>query len=144
MRLLGIDHGIKRIGLAVSDSSGLIAREYRIITRKSKAEDFALINEIVEQEGIEALVVGLPTNFEAHEGQYSQADTVRTWVERLTAVVDRPVVYWDEQLSSADARDLARSKRRKPTDPIDDLAARIILQSYLDAVRDGMAAPPDI
>ena len=113
MRLLGIDHGIKRIGLAVSDSSGLIAREYRIITRKSKAEDFALINEIVEQEGIEALVVGLPTNFEAHEGQYSQADTVRTWVQRLTAVVDRPVVYWDEQLSSADARDLARSKRRK-------------------------------
>ena len=142
MRLLGIDHGSKRIGLAVSDASGLIARELVILKRKSKAEDFARINNLAQQERIEGIVVGLPTNYEAHEGQHSQADTVRTWVEKLAETTDLPIILWDEQLSSADAREIARTKRRKPSDPIDDLAARVILQSYLDAVRDGLAEPP--
>jgi putative Holliday junction resolvase len=142
VRLLGIDHGTKRIGLAVCDTSGLIARELTILKRKSKAEDFARISHILQQERIEAIVVGIPTNYEAHEGQYSQADTVRLWVERLAETTSLPIILWDEQLSSADARELARSKRRKPTDPIDDLAARVILQSYLDAVRDGLAQLP--
>lgn len=141
-RLLGIDHGLKRIGLAVSDASGLVARELTVIKRKSKAEDFAKINHIAAEQRVIALVVGLPTNYEAAPGTHTQADTVRLWVERLRETTTLPVVLWDEQLSSEDARELARQKRRKPTEPIDDLAARVILQSYLDAVRDGMAAPP--
>lgn len=141
-RLLGIDHGLKRIGLAVSDASGLVARELTVIKRKSKAEDFAKINHIAAEQRVIALVVGLPTNYEAAPGTHTQADTVRLWVERLRETTTLPVVLWDEQLSSEDARELARHQRRKPTEPIDDLAARVILQSYLDAVRDGMAAPP--
>ena len=141
-RLLGIDHGLKRIGLAVSDASGLVARELTVIKRKSKAEDFAKINHIAAEQQVIALVVGLPTNYEAAPGSHTQADTVRLWVERLRETTTLPVVLWDEQLSSEDARELARHQRRKPTEPIDDLAARVILQSYLDAVRDGMAAPP--
>ncbi len=141
-RLLGIDHGLKRIGLAVSDASGLVARELTIIKRKSKAEDFARINHIAAEQRVIALVVGLPTNYEAAPGKHTQADTVRLWVERLRETTALPVVLWDEQLSSEDARELARQQRRKPTEPIDDLAARVILQSYLDAVRDGLAAPP--
>jgi putative holliday junction resolvase len=144
MRVLGIDHGSRRIGLAVSDASGLVARELAIIRRKSKAEDFARIRQIVHDEHIEAIVVGIPTNYEARAGQHSQAETVRKWVEQLAEHIDLPLVLWDEQLSSADARELSRSKRRKPSDPIDDLAARVILQSYLDAVRDGLADPPDL
>ncbi len=144
MKLLGIDHGSKRLGLAVSDASALLARELTILRRKSKAEDFARLQQIIQQERIEAIVVGVPTNYEAHEGQHSQADTVRRWVEHLTGAIDLPVVLWDEQLSSADARELARNKRRKPADPIDDLAARVILQSYLDAVRDGLAELPQL
>lgn len=144
MKLLGIDHGSKRLGLAVSDASALLARELTILRRKSKAEDFARLQQIIQQERIEAIVVGVPTNYEAHEGQHSQADTVRRWVEHLTGAIDLPVVLWDEQLSSADARELARTKRRKPADPIDDLAARVILQSYLDAVRDGLAELPQL
>jgi RNase H-fold protein (predicted Holliday junction resolvase) len=59
-----------------------------------------------------------------HPGQQSQADEVKAWVESLAKQVSLPLVLWDEQLSSADARELARSKRRKPSDPIDDPAAR--------------------
>ncbi|MBZ0301928.1 MAG: Holliday junction resolvase RuvX [Anaerolineae bacterium] len=142
MRFLGIDHGTKRIGLAVSDASGLIARELTILKRASKTEDFARLGQIIRQEHIEAIIVGAPTNYEAHPGQYSQADTVKNWVALLAETTPLPIVLWDEQLSSADARELARSKRRKPTDPIDDLAARVILQSYLDALRDGLADLP--
>lgn len=142
MKLLGIDHGLRRIGLATCDPSGLIARELTIIQRRSKAEDFEKINTIIQQERIEGVVVGIPTNYEAHEGQQSQAKSVMKWVNQLTEAIEVPVALWDEQLSSADARELARSKKRKPTDPIDDLAARVILQSYIDAVRDGLAQLP--
>lgn len=141
MRLMGIDHGLKRIGLAVSDSSGLVAREFAIIKRKSNAEDFAQIQQVVAEQRIAAFVVGLPSN-EDRPGQHSQADTVQRWVERFSAVIPLPVILWDEQLSSVDARELARQQRRKPRQPIDDLAARVILQSYLDAVRASLAEFP--
>jgi putative Holliday junction resolvase len=142
MKLLGIDHGSKRIGLAICDSLGMFARELMIIRRTSD-DEFARIQQIAAQEGAEGIVIGVPTNYEAHPGQQSQADEVRQWIDRLSRIVNLPLVLWDEQLSSADARDLARSKRRKPSEPIDDLAARVILQSYLDAVRDGLAKLPE-
>jgi RNase H-fold protein (predicted Holliday junction resolvase) len=56
--------------------------------------------------------------------------------------VPLPIVLWDEQLTSVDAVEIARRQRRKREAPIDDLAARVMLQSYLDALRDGLAAPP--
>jgi putative Holliday junction resolvase len=142
MRLLGLDHGSKRLGLAISDPLGMFARELTIIKRTTDEDDFARIRQIVTQEAVEGIVIGVPTNYEARPGQQSQADEVRQWVEALGKQVSLPLVLWDEQLSSADARELARSKRRKPSDPIDDLAARVILQSYLDALRDGLAEPP--
>lgn len=138
-RIMAIDHGIKRIGIAVSDASQLIARELVIITRKSKAQDFAEINRLAEQEGVIGFVVGLPHNPEAAEGEYTQADTVRTWTERFAQTTALPMLFWDEQLTSEDARELSIRQRRKAQDPIDDLAARVILQSYLDALRDGLA-----
>ncbi len=143
-RLLGIDHGLKRIGLAVSDFSWLVARELAVIKRQSKAEDFARITHIIGEQKVAAIIVGLPTNYEAAPGTHTQADTVRLWVERLQEFTPLPIVLWDEQLSSEDAKALARQQRRKPTQAIDDLAARVILQSYLDALRDNLAAPPPI
>lgn len=142
MKLLGIDHGSKRIGVAVCDPLGMFARELTILKRTTDDDDFARLRQMVTQEGVEAIVIGVPTNFEARPGQQSQADEVKHWVEALAKHISLPLVLWDEQLSSADARELARSKRRKPSDPIDDLAARVILQSYLDALRDGLAPPP--
>lgn len=134
-KLLGIDHGLKRIGIAVCDASRLVARELTIINRASKADDFARINTLAAQENVVGLVVGIPVNY---EGSSSQADIVKNWVRHLRKTTSLPIVLWDEQLTSEDARELARQKRRKPTAPIDDLAARIILQSYLDALRAGL------
>lgn len=140
-RLLGLDHGLKRIGVAVSDTLGLTARELCIIKRGSRAEDFARIHQIATEEAVTALVVGLP-HHDAPPDVHTQADTVRLWAERLAQAVPLPIVFWDEQLTSVDAAELARRARRRPDQPIDDLAARVMLQSYLDALRDGLATPP--
>jgi len=134
-KLMGIDHGLKRIGLAVSDSSRLVARELAIIRRESRQRDFEQINRIASEEQVAGIIVGLPEN----EQPGKQAAMVRKWAERLAETTSLPIILWDEQLSSQDAQELARQKRRKPDEPIDDLAARVILQSYLDAARDGLA-----
>lgn len=138
-KLLGIDHGIKRIGLATCDATRLIAREVAIIERKSRQEDFDAINEIAVQERVIGVIVGVPVNLDESQAVHTQVDTVRLWVERYAATTTLPVMLWDEQLSSEEAKALARQKKRKPTEPIDDLAARIILQRYLDALREGLA-----
>lgn len=143
-RLLGIDHGLARIGLAVSDPTGTVARELTIIRRTSKQADFARLNRVAAEQQVVALVVGLPYNPDAPPGTYTQAEKVRNWVGSLREATDLPIVLWDEQMSSIDAAELARQKRRKPNEPVDDLAARVILQSYLDALRDGLAPPPTI
>jgi putative holliday junction resolvase len=140
-RLLGIDHGLARIGVAVSDAMGISAKELRIIERKSKAEDFALLNDIAKKENVVAVVIGIPFN-EAPEGVHTQADTVRTWIENFKVTTDLPIIEWDEQLTSQEAEAIAKRLGRKARDPVDDLAARVILQSYLDALADGLATPP--
>lgn len=141
-RLLGIDHGIKRIGIAVSDLSWLVARELVVIGRKSKAEDFARINHIATEQKAVAVVIGLPTDLDVPDGVHTQADTVRLWATRFGETTSLPIIFWDEQLTSVDAVAIARTQRRKPDAPIDDLAARVMLQSYLDALRDGLATAP--
>lgn len=141
-KLIGVDHGIKRIGVAVCDLSWLIAKELMVINRKSRDEDFIRLNHIAKEQQAIAFVVGMPSNLDSATNTYTQSDTVRLWVERFTQTTDLPIVMWDEQLTSYDARELAKQKKRKPTQPIDDLAARLILQSYLDALRDGLATPP--
>lgn len=131
-RLLGLDHGLKRIGVAVCDELQIIARELTIITRQSKQEDFAKIAQIAQEQGVKGIIIGIPLDLDRQEGEYTRADTVRLWADRLLEVVNLPVTFWDEQFSSVDAQDIAKQKKRKPTDPIDDLSARVILQRYLD------------
>jgi len=140
--LMGIDHGIKRIGVAISDSLWLVAREYTIIERRSKREDFERLNQIIEEHEVTAIVAGLPSDLDAPEGTYTQADTVRLWVSRFSQTTTLPIVMWDEQFTSEDAHMLGKAQKRGFRDPIDDLAARLILQSYMDALRDGLATNP--
>jgi len=140
--LLGIDHGIKRIGLAVSDRSWLVARELMVIRRTSREADYIKINAAAAQYHVCAFVIGLPSDEFRAEGEHTQADTVRLWTTRLQETTPLPVIFWDEQMSSEEAKPLARRMRRSPDAPIDDLAARVILQSYLDALRDGLAPDP--
>ncbi len=141
-RLIGIDHGTKKIGLAVSDAMGISARELTIIRRTTRKEDFEKINKIATDERAVAFVIGIPNNPNAPDGVHTQADTVRLWIERFSEATSLPIITWDEQLSSEDARELSIQQKRKPQDPIDDLAARIILQSYLDTLSYGSATLP--
>lgn len=140
-RILCIDHGIKRLGLAVSDANHIVARELGVITRTSKQEDFARLNALIIQEAISAVIVGVPYS-DVPEGVHTQADTVRLWIQRFQETTALPIAEWDEQLTSDDAREIAKRNGRKPTEAIDDLAARVILQSYLDALKEGLATLP--
>lgn len=141
-RLLGIDHGLVRIGLAVSDALGLTARELVILKRRTNAEDYARINNIAAEQQVVAFIVGVPYNDNDDSNPNAQSRKVKNWARRFAETTPLPILYWDEQLTSADAAELAKTKRRKVTDHVDDLAARLILQSYLDALRDGLAPPP--
>lgn len=136
---MGIDHGIKRIGVALSDASQLIAKELCVIVRKSRAEDFQQLKQLAEAHGVVGAVIGLPFQ-DAPQGKHTQADTVRLWAQRFQEAIGLPILFWDEQFTSEDAKNIARQQRRAPNQPIDDLAARLILQSYLDARRDGLAS----
>jgi len=140
-RLIGLDHGIKRIGIAISDVSRTLAREVTILTRKTRVEDFAAINALAAKEEATGYVIGMPSS-DAPEGVHTQADTVKLWIERFRETTSLPIVEWDEQLTSDDARDIARQHKRKYDAPIDDLAARLILQSFLNALHDDLATFP--
>ena len=145
-RLIGIDHGEKRIGIAVSDALGISARELEILTSVSTEEDFARIRTIAEREGATGIVVGVPVNPNAPAGIRTQADAVREWIAEMGLAIPLPIVEVSEYLTSDEARRLAKSQKRGPREDIDDLAARIILQSFLDALSYGSSTfqPPEI
>lgn len=142
-RLLGIDHGSKVIGLATSDATGLLATPLCLLRRRSKVEDFAQIAEIVAQENACEIIVGVPEPVPGYQG-YSQADHIRRWAGRLAAAVTVPVRVWDETLSSEEAKRLLQERGRRRDSRIDAQAAAVILQSYLDALREGIAPPPAV
>jgi putative Holliday junction resolvase len=134
-RLLGIDHGLKVIGLAVCDPTGLIARPLQLLRRTSKQDDFARINAIIAEQGAVGVVVGLPVS-PPEITVYTQADRVRLWASRLAAAIPVPVYLWNERYSSQDAEELIAAAGKDRPDRIDAVAAAVILQSFLDALRD--------
>lgn len=139
-RLLGIDHGEKVIGLATCDAIGLIATPLTILKRKSKKEDFAYLNQLIKQEGFVGVLLGLPPRPPDFVG-HSQSDTVLLWAKRLVATIDIPVYLWDEGLSTVDAEDQLRDVGKRMPERVDAYAAAVILQSFLDAVREGTNFP---
>lgn len=136
-RLLGIDHGHVRIGLAVCDAIGLIARPLLVWQRRSRREDFAKFREIIVTEQIVAAVIGIPGS--DTQEPHPAAASIRLWAARFVAACHLPCLLWDETLSSEEAAELARRAGRPMRAPIDDWAAQNILQSYLDARRAGLA-----
>jgi len=142
-RLIGIDHGEKYIGLAVSDPTGLLARPLDLLRRSSRREDFAHIAALIEQHGAVGLVVGLPES-PPEITVYTQADRVRRWASRLAAAVPVPVYLWNERYSSQEAEELLAQAGRKRRDRIDAVAAAVILQEFLDAHRAGEPWPAPV
>lgn len=138
-RLLGVDHGHVRIGLAVCDALGLVARPLLVWQRRSREEDFARFREIIAAEQVVGAVIGIPGGDAS--GPHPAAASVRLWAERFATACALPCLLWDETLTSAEAAALARAEGRSLRAAIDDWAAQCILQSYLDARRAGLAPP---
>ncbi len=134
MRALGIDHGEKRIGIAISDESGTIARPLTIIRHVSKADDADRVLDLALTNGVGLIVVGQSTN-EAGLPNLSGLRALR-FVELLRTRTKLPILLWDESMSSQDAmadRLATGASRKKRAAPVDLLAAAIMLQTYLDS-----------
>ena len=130
-RLLGLDIGEKRIGVALSDESQLLARPLTAITRAAKRADFETIGKLIAEHGVERVIAGLPRTRRGEEGL--QARRVRRYVEALAAAIGVPIVYQDERYTSLEAEErLAVRRRPRQKGDIDAAAAAIILQDYLN------------
>ena len=136
MRVVALDIGEKRIGVAVSDVSGTIASPLKVLDAAAVMADGRDLKRIVEDFEAELIVIGLPRSLDGTEGP--QADRVRRAGERLARLVSVPVTYVDERLSSIEARRSmteAGTSDRDKRGSIDMVAAALFLQTYLDASR---------
>ena len=133
---LGLDIGRKRIGVAGSDRTGLIATGLTTIERRSFQQDVEEIRKLVEDRQVDILVVGLPYTMSGDIG--FQAKQVQKFANRLGKLLQLPVVYMDERLTSVQAEQLLQQENRAPSRHkalIDRKAAAIILQQWLDERR---------
>ncbi len=146
MRILALDVGDRRVGIAVCDEEGLIASPLTVLQRASKAQDFARLAQLVRQQEVGLLVVGHPLNEDGSAGP--QARRIERYAEALQEALrreglDLPMVLWDESFSTQRAQEAmiasgrkARARRAR----IDAVAAAFILQDYVQA-RQQRASP---
>ena len=142
MRFLGLDVGEVRIGLAVSDETGLIAQGLDTLQRVSWKKDLEALCQLLGKYEVGHIVVGNPLNMSGSSG--AQADRIQGFVDRLKEVTATEISLWDERLSSFSAeRVLIESgmQRGKRKQVIDKLAAVIILQNFLDHFNSTKARP---
>ena len=133
MRILGLDYGEKRIGVALSDPMGILASALTVIEMKSEDAAIKQIVALVKEHEAGSIVVGLPISLDGNLGP--QAQRVQAFVESLADCVDTPVITWDERFSSVDAEQTLKEagvKREKRKKHRDSVAAALILQGYLD------------
>lgn len=133
-RLLGLDFGTRRIGIAVCNDEQTISSPLENYTRHSEQTDFADLVSLAREYSVAGLVVGLPVHMSGDEGQ--QAKQARAFGEKLSELTGLPIRFWDERYSSVQAdaylfsAELTRNQRKARRDK---LAAQIILQSFIDA-----------
>ncbi len=134
IRALGLDLGTKTIGVAYSDELGLTAQPLTTIRREGLRRDIEMLRDIVNDRGATHLIIGLPLNMNGSEGP--RAEATRRFGDQLTQQITLPLIYWDERLTTVAAErslleaDVSRKKRREV---IDQVAATLILQGWLDA-----------
>ena len=133
-RVLGLDFGERRIGLALSDPLGIIAKPLTIIDRKKTADHISRISEIVSERKITSIVVGLPLTL---RGKYSkQTEIVLAFIDQLKSNLQIPIMTVDERLSSVAAEKALQAQAVKTghnKGRVDETAAAIFLQEYLDS-----------
>ena len=135
-RIVALDYGRKRLGIAVSDELKITARPFDVLTR-SGASDIHDVLETCREQDAEVIVVGLPRRTDGTEGP--EAKAVRKFVKAMESKTDTPIELWDEWFTTAEAeRSLieAGMRREKRRDVIDAVAASLILESWLAAHKD--------
>lgn len=141
-RILGVDYGTKRIGLAISDGVGLTARPLEVVSRGGLA---AALRRIDAEYGVDKVVVGLPTGLSGNEG--TSAEGARGLGAEVGETLGVDVEYVDERFTSKLAESAlleSGMKRRDRKETVDKVAAAIILQTYLDAHSGNSADDPDV
>jgi putative Holliday junction resolvase len=134
MRILGLDVGSKTIGMAVSDELEIVASTLATLKRKGMEQDLRQLIAVIAEQDVGAIVVGLPKNMNGSLGP--SAEMVLQLVEELKRTVAQPVITWDERLSTVAAEKAlleAHMSRKKRKKVIDQVAAVLILQGYLDS-----------
>lgn len=132
-RILGLDVGTKRIGIAVSDPLGITAQGLETLQRRNKREDLAALERIIREYRVGEIVIGLPLRMSGAEG--TQSEKMLVFAEEVRKRFGLPVHLWDERLTSAEANrllretDLSIEKRAKA---VDRMAAVLILQGWLE------------
>lgn len=134
MRILALDHGTVRIGLAVSDEMKLFAQPLEYLPAEPFAEFIQRLKAIVKEKEVDLIVVGMPRNMDGSYGPAAQR--VREFVIALKEAIPMPIRTWDERLTSVTANRLlsegnVRGEKRK--EKVDKVAAAVLLQSYLDS-----------
>jgi putative Holliday junction resolvase len=136
-RLLGLDLGSKTIGLAISDSGLAVASPIDTIRRTKFTADAAALIAVIAERGVGGLVLGLPKNMDGSEGP--RAQSTRQFAANLLEKIDIPIALWDERLSTAEVERVlieeADMTRQRRSQVIDKMAASVILQNFLDFLR---------
>jgi putative Holliday junction resolvase len=135
MRILGLDYGSKRIGVALCDELGLTGQGLTTIAWKNKNQVVRALEVLVSSYGVEKIVIGYPLRLDGTEG--IQCEKVNRFARLLEARLSLPVIKWDETLSSQTAEDIliqSRMRREKRKQIVDKMAAGIILQGYLNSL----------
>ena len=143
MRALGIDLGTRRVGLALSDSGGLLATPLEVLQRSgTEARDHAAIAAVVAELDVEVVVVGLPLSLDGSTGVAAQA--AQAEADRLAKALGVPVETHDERLTTVSAERHLRAgqvKGRRRRQVVDMVAAAVLLQSWLDTNRNTLGQP---
>ena len=132
-RILALDVGDRRIGVALSDPLGILASPLTIIERQDDDSDIQSIINLASKHQVQKIIVGLPLSMDGMARE--QAAKVKSFIQKLEVNFNAPLEYRDERLTTVSARRLmesARTKKGKPKQRDDAIAAAIILQSYLD------------
>jgi putative Holliday junction resolvase len=134
MRVLAIDHGTVRVGLAISDELGVIAQPLEFIPIEPFTDFLSRLKKVIQEKQVEMLLVGMPRNM---DGSYGPAALkVQEFVAVLKETIAIPIKTWDERLTSAQANRFliqAKVRREKRKEKVDATSAAILLQSYLDS-----------
>jgi putative Holliday junction resolvase len=134
MRILALDHGTKRIGVAISDELGMIAQPLEFIPAHPLEEAFVRLKQIIEEKSVDEIIVGMPRNMNGTLGP--AADKANEFIAQIKERFPQPVRDWDERLTTVQAQRIlieGGTRRNKRKEKVDMMAAAILLQSYLDS-----------